>query len=47
MRSQQAGPTTYDNIHLIVYVRYFVIDGMRETQDLCGRHSSFLLGQSI
>jgi hypothetical protein len=43
-----------DNIHLTVHVLhfvfdtgYFAIDGMREPQDLCVRHPSDLLRQSV
>ena len=46
--------TLYDNVHLIVYIiqlvsdtSYFVINCMREAQDLCCRHQSFLLRQSV
>jgi hypothetical protein len=46
--------TFYDNFYLIVYTlqvvsdtHYFVINGMREAQDLCRRHQCLLLRQSI
>ena len=49
VNEEHARHTFYHNIHLIVYIlqfvsntRYFVIDGMREIQDLCGCHQSLL-----
>jgi hypothetical protein len=43
-----------DNVHLIIYIlqfvsntRYFVINCMREAQDLCRRHEGLLLRQSV
>jgi hypothetical protein len=46
--------TFYDNAYFVVYTiqfvsdtRYFGINGMREFQDLCRRHQSLLLRQSV
>ncbi|KAF8263359.1 hypothetical protein EI94DRAFT_1741088 [Lactarius quietus] len=36
-----------DAYYIIPDHRYFVIDGMREVQDLCRRHQSLLLRQSV
>jgi hypothetical protein len=36
-----------DTRYFVYDIRYFDINGMRQTQDLCRRHQRLLLGQSV
>ena len=47
MNDQQVKHTFHDNVQFASDIRYFVIDGMGEIQDLGGRHQSLVLRQSV